>query len=101
MKVYNKYHGDVPDGAINIMRPGPWGNPHPISPFYCYKCGAMHDRDGAIEAYEAGLTEADKQRIREAFKDVDGVVCCCAPRLCHGDVIVRIASSGLVENEDV
>ena len=89
MKVYNKYHdGSAPVGSINIMRPGRWGNPHPIG--YCHQCGVSHSREECVAAFEAGLTEAEKSEIRRVFKDVPGVICCCAPRPCHGDVIKKI-----------
>jgi hypothetical protein len=82
LELFNIRHGNAPSDAVNIMRPGPWGNPFPEKEF---------GRDGCISLYEHWLFEnpglVATMRIELANKDL---VCCCWPKQCHGNVIMRI-----------
>lgn len=83
--LFNKYHKDVPPNAINIMRPGPYGNPFVI--------GKDGDRDVVIDRFEdyAMHNKEFTERIqRELYQQP--LVCCCWPKRCHGDTLVYIAN---------
>jgi len=88
MTVLNKYHGRTPPGAVNSMRGGAWGNPFVI--------GRDGDRAEVVEKYRDWLWARIKAdplfaaRVRSLHgKDL---VCCCAPRPCHGDVLEKVAA---------
>lgn len=82
MRVLNIHNFGVawPAGAVNIMRPGPWGNPF-----------AGPRRAQNIAKFEAWL-RTQPELIRRAFLQLKGndLVCACAPKPCHGDVWVKI-----------
>jgi len=83
-RVLNKRRDGEPDGAVYVGRPSKWGNP-----FY-----VVHvSRKEAIRRFEhhvrsdPALMEAIKRELRG--KDL---VCWCAPKPCHADVLLRIAN---------
>lgn len=85
MKVYNKYHKDAPDKSVYIGRPSVWGNP-----FVVGQDGTRHE---VVEKYEARLAILLEdpewvERLRE-LSTAAGLICFCAPKRCHGDVLVR------------
>ena len=87
MKVLNKYHynNKVPEGAINIMRGSIFGNPFII--------GDHGTREEVIEKYRQWLwtmIQEDPEFYYEV-KNLQGkdLCCCCAPKPCHGDILVR------------
>ena len=74
--------------GVYIGRPSRWGNP--------YRIGTDGTREEVIEAYRQRLW-ADVQAGRvtvEDLSELDGrmLVCWCAPRACHGDVLVKAAA---------
>jgi hypothetical protein len=81
-ELFNIRHRSVPSDAVNIMRPGKWGNPFEEK---------VYGREGCIELYEHMLFENPEtvamMRAELAGKDL---VCCCWPKACHGNVILRI-----------
>lgn len=87
MAVFNYHCDDIPEGAINIMRPGPWGNPFTVQ---------RHGRETAIALYRKWLW----CRISEDYEFIEklaalhgrDLVCCCKPAACHGDVLERAAA---------
>jgi len=85
MKVFNKYHGTIPSGAVYIGRGSPFGNPYVI--------GRDGDRDEVCDKYvehislNPGLLHLIKRDLRG--KDL---VCFCKPRRCHGDYLLKIAN---------
>lgn len=87
-KVLNKYKDGVPAGAVYIGRPSKWGNPFVI--------GKDGDREEVIAKYrqwllaQPALVEAAKREL--AGKDL---VCFCAPKGCHGDVLLEVANAEL------
>lgn len=84
-KVYNKHHG-APPGAIFIGRPGRYGNP--------YIVGVHGERGRCVKLFEK-LLDANPQlhaQIKEELRGKD-LVCFCAPRPCHGDILLKIANS--------
>lgn len=86
MELFNIRHREVPADAVNIMRPGPWGNPFDERTF---------GREGCIKLYEHWLflnpNLVTMMRRELAHKDI---VCCCWPKACHGDVILRVVGKG-------
>lgn len=89
MAVLNKYHygGAVPEGAINIMRGTPYGNPFVI--------GKDGDRGEVLAKYKKWLW--DKINRDQAYagliKDLydHDLCCCCAPAPCHGEILESAA----------
>lgn len=84
-KVYNKYHKDAPKDAVYIGRPSKWGNP--------FEVGKDGTREEVIKRYWDMLyTKPDLvDQIKAELKGKD-LVCWCAPRPCHGDVILEVAN---------
>ena len=70
---------------VYIGRPTKWGNP--------FKVGEDGDREEVIDKYIAWL-KTQKQLVADAKKELKGKVlgCWCSPKLCHGDVLARIAN---------
>jgi hypothetical protein len=70
---------------VYIGRPGPYGNPFTI--------GKDGNREEVVEKYaEWVLTQPELlATIRIELKDKI-LGCWCAPKLCHGDIIVELAN---------
>jgi len=86
-KVYNKYC-EHPSDAINIMRGGIFGNPFVMSD----KSDKERDRVcDEFEAYWMLKSEQFKDKARDILKGKD-LVCCCAPKRCHGDFLLKWAN---------
>ena len=73
---------------VYIGRPGPYGNP--------FEIGKDGTREEVVEKYaEWVLTQPDLLvKIKAELKD-KVLGCWCAPKLCHGDILVELAN----ENE--
>lgn len=84
-KVYNKHHQDAPDGAVYIGRPTKWGNPFVV--------GKDGTREEVIAKYRDWLTKK-KDLVEFARCELAGknLVCFCAPKACHGDVLIEVAN---------
>jgi hypothetical protein len=69
---------------VYIGRPSKWGNP-----FTLHKGG---DRTAVIAQYEAWLLK--QPHLLAALHELRGKVlgCWCAPKSCHGDVLLRLAN---------
>ena len=82
-RVLNKYVHGIPPGAVYIGRPSKWGNPFII--------GRDGTREEVIRKYiDWMFTKFDPHEIRELRgKDL---VCHCAPKACHGDVLLELAN---------
>ena len=95
-RVLNKRIHGIPEGAVYVGRPSPWGNPysHMEGTLAKYKVAS---RDEAVDAYERALLrkfERDpdaKRRLQEALRGKD-LVCWCAPLRCHADVLLKYAN---------
>ncbi|AXK43915.1 DUF4326 domain-containing protein [Erythrobacter aureus] len=88
-RVLNLRRDGQPAGSVYIGRgrrgqDAPFGNPHQIGKL---------SREQVVEAYERDLKQNDAlvSRIRNEIADRD-VVCFCAPAMCHGHVIVKVAT---------
>lgn len=91
-KVHNKYHKNVPEDAVYVGRPTIFGNP------FSHLNGTKAQfqvvtREEAVSKYEEWVrTQPDLMRqIRTTLKGKD-LVCWCAPKSCHADVLLRIAN---------
>ena len=88
-KVYNKHHKNAPKDAVYIGRPSIYGNP--------FEIGKHGTREEVVEKYRAMLFHNDvfcsvkREEIKLALKGKD-LVCWCAPKLCHGDVLLELAN---------
>lgn len=74
---------------VYIGRPSMWGNP------YSSKKGTLAkyyvgSKSEAIQNYEQYIESSPK--LLEALKDLNGIRlgCWCAPKPCHGDVLVKL-----------
>lgn len=86
MELFNIKSKAIPSDAVNIMRPGKWGNPFPEK---------QYGREGAIALYEHWLflNPSLVNQMRSELRNSD-IVCCCWPKPCHGNVIQRIVDKG-------
>ena len=89
---HHVYIGRNPKG----MPPSKWGNRFVVGVHGARgECVALHERElreRARREYDALIAELNKLR---------GLVlgCWCAPRACHGDVLVLLANASLAERE--
>lgn len=78
-----------PDGEpwVYVGRPSPWGNPYPLS----FR-GVGGD---PIEQFREYLRRSPRlvARIRTELAGKH-LVCWCAPKPCHADVLLRVAAGG-------
>jgi hypothetical protein len=84
-KVLNKHKSGIPIGSVYIGRPSKWGNPFALKDF--------PDRESCLAAYRQWL-DSQPQVIDDARKELAGrdLVCFCAPKPCHGDILLEIAN---------
>jgi len=70
---------------VYIGRPGPWGNP--------FEIGKDGTREGVVEKYAEWLL-AQPELVEQAKTELKDKVlgCWCAPKLCHGDILVELAN---------
>jgi hypothetical protein len=72
--------------AVYVGRPSKWGNPFPV-PRESMRDEAIakYERHTATRLINGALTSED-------FKELDGkdLMCFCAPKRCHGDVILKL-----------
>jgi hypothetical protein len=83
-RVLNKHAVGVPSGAVYIGRGSKWGNPFVI--------GRDGDRDEVCDKYALWiLQQPDLMRCIGELEGRD-LVCFCAPKRCHGDILLRWAN---------
>jgi hypothetical protein len=72
---------------VYIGRPSKWGNP--------FEIGKDGTREEVIEKYELWLR--DQPDLIRSIPELSGKTlgCWCAPKECHGDVLVRLASASI------
>lgn len=74
------------EGDILIARPSPFGNP--------FKIGTHGNRKMVILKYTKYLLEKpDLLKLVPALRG-RRLRCWCAPKPCHGDILVKLANSG-------
>ena len=88
-KVLNKRVTGVPAEAVYIGRGSKWGNP--------FRIGPDGDRTVVIAKHERWL--ADQHHLLRALDELRGrdLVCFCAPRPCHGDLLMWLANATRAE----
>jgi len=69
---------------IYIGRPTKWGNPFVLT--------NESERDAVVEQYREWLA-TQPELIAAVRKELKGKIlgCWCAPRSCHGDILVKVA----------
>lgn len=85
-KVYTKRCSLIPSDAVYVGRPSKWGNPFVIGP--------DGSRADVCRKYENYLTNSPKLMAQLPELKGKDLVCWCAPELCHGDILLRLANSG-------
>ncbi|MGI4791995.1 MAG: DUF4326 domain-containing protein [Janthinobacterium lividum] len=77
------------DGAVFVGRPGPFGNP-----FIMHSEG---ERDSVCDQFEVYATERLKAEPGwlDPLRGKD-LVCFCAPKRCHGDILLKLANRSVV-----
>lgn len=92
-KVYNKHHGDAPPGAVYVGRPTKWGNmwSHLPNTSASYKVAS---REEAVAKYRERLIKSPAliESVQRLLRGKD-LVCWCAPKPCHADVLLEIANA--------
>ncbi|WIW89595.1 DUF4326 domain-containing protein [Sphingobium sp. V4] len=87
--VLNRHQVGLPRDAVYIGRGSKWGNPFVI--------GRDGDRATVIAKYERWLrTQHHLLRALDELRGRD-LVCFCAPRACHGDLLLRLANATRAE----
>lgn len=90
-RVYNKHHGDAPADAVYVGRPTKWGNPYSHLPG-TMGLSKVATREEAIRLFEEGITKELREAIIQELRGKD-LVCWCAPKACHADVLLRLANA--------
>lgn len=85
-KVHNKHHRTAPSNAVYIGHRSAFGNP--------FRIGKDGDRDTVCDKYEQMLA-AKPEMLKLIKRELKGrdLICCCKPKRCHGDTLLRIANS--------
>ena len=91
-KVWNKRDPNCPKDAVYVGRPTKWGNPysHQNNTLAQFKVDSKAE---AIEAFR-DMVRADPEFQNEIVLALSGkdLVCFCAPRPCHADILLEIAN---------
>lgn len=74
---------------VYIGRPSKWGNP--------FIAGKDGSRDGVIKKYKRWILK--QPELLNSLHELEGKVlgCWCAPKPCHGDVLIEIINKGINE----
>lgn len=88
-KVLNKHAVRGHADAIYIGRGSKWGNP--------FRIGIDGDRAAVIAKYEWWLR--NQHHLLRALDELRGqnLLCFCAPKACHGDLLLRLANASREE----
>lgn len=92
-KVLNKRAGfdKIPPDAVYVGRPSKWGNPFPLE--------RESDRERILEQYRQWLmARPDLEEYIAPLRGKD-LVCWCAPKLCHADLLLELANNPTREGE--
>lgn len=84
-RVLSKRDG-MPSGAVYVGRPSRFGNPFVI--------GKDGDRAAVVARFEKAILD-NPDLLAAAKAELRGkdLVCWCAPKACHADVLLRIANA--------
>ena len=84
MKVWNKRNPNTPRDVVYIGRPSKWGNP--------FTMNGEQDRERVIAQFEQYLLNSPKLLAQLGELKGQDLVCYCAPKACHGDILLRLAN---------
>ena len=84
-RVLNKQTDQIPQDAVYVGRPSKWGNPFIIG---------THGTRKAVIAKYADWLDGMIYNGRLDLNELEGkdLVCYCAPRHCHADVLLELAN---------
>lgn len=86
-RVWNASTEDYPRHAVPISRPTALGNPYVI--------GRDGTREEVLAKYEAYLRRRPDLMARVRELRGKDLLCWCAPKACHGDIIIRLSCEGV------
>lgn len=89
-KVYNRHHGDAPPGAVYVGRGTMWGNPY--SHIDYPNTILVETREEAVTQFENRVKDQNLEAVIKANLKGKDLICSCAPKPCHADVLLRIAN---------
>jgi hypothetical protein len=83
---YYKVNRPYPPNVVYVGRPSEFGNPFPI-------VNGIVSRDMAIDSFEKWIATQPEliAKVKRELKGKD-LVCFCAPKRCHADVLLKIAN---------
>lgn len=86
LNIYKDPDAKARQDCVYIGRPSKWGNPFAI--------GKDGTREEVVEKYRTYLSSRP-DLVAQARKELGGknLVCFCAPKLCHGNILIEIANS--------
>ena len=78
--------GSVPAGSASVYvgRPTKWGNPFPMR--------SEAERDSVISQFEDYLMSSPDLLAQIGELRGKDLVCFCAPRACHADILLKLAN---------
>lgn len=90
--ILNKHFHPIPKDAVYIGRPSKWGNLYSHLPNTQAEF-AVATRAEAVQKYMEYLLD-NPDLVAQAKKELAGkdLVCWCAPHLCHGHILERVAN---------
>lgn len=77
-------NGILPANSVFIDKGSPWENPFSI--------GIHGDRDEIVDRYEHLLAHSPETLESLDYLKGKDLICYCAPRRCHGDVLIKLAA---------
>ena len=89
---------------VYIGRPSKWGNPFThIADKKTAAQFVVSSRDEAVEAYRLWITEGEGKHLLEDLHELRGKVlgCWCAPKACHGDVLLKLIEEKYGNGENI
>ena len=86
-KVLNKHYqgsSPEPENSVYVGRPSKWGNP--------YEIGNGYSREDVVKLYDLWIR--NQRELLEDLAELKGkdLVCWCAPKLCHADILLARAN---------
>jgi hypothetical protein len=89
---------------IYVGRPSKWGNPFThIADKKTAAQFVVSSREEAVEAYRLWITEGEGKHLLEDLPELKGKVlgCWCAPKSCHGDVLLKLIEEKYGNDEKI
>ena len=82
--VLNKRRDGIPKGAVLVDRTTKWGNP--------FRLERESERAEVLQCYREWIVQ--QPQLLRSLHELRGrdLVCWCAPKLCHADVLLEMAN---------